>query len=334
MPRIKAATILLSLATLSVPAFAQGTDPAVRDSSSSLNYVQGQATLDGQPVTTTTSSTPHTLHAGEVLTTTDGSADVTLVPGALLRIGQGTQVDLVSTDGKRAEVRIESGRANVAVNMLRPKSLLLVDLPNGQTQILKQGLYTFETANETVRVFNGEADVFRGASTDSNIKPVKLKEEHEITLNDDRTKPAKFDRMASQNELLPWTGAQEAHAAGDYGLPAHSGGNGDGGYAPVAYGYGPGSYALGYGYPGYGYGWDYPYAGYGYPYGFYGYPLGFGIGFGYGGYYRGGYYGHGYGGYRGGYGGYRGGLGSGYRGSVGAGRGFGGGGFHGGGGHR
>ena len=329
MPRIKAATLMLSLATLSVPALAQGTDPAVRDNSlSALNYVQGSATLDGRAVTTNPNMAPRRLHAGETVSTADGSADIMLAPGSLLRVGQGTQVDLVASTGNRAEVRIQSGRANLAVNMVRPGTLLLVDLPNGQTQVLQRGLYTFDTSSETVKVFNGEADVFPGANTETDAKPVKVKDEHAAVLTEGRVKPVKFDRMQEQGELLPWTGPQEAHADGDYGMQANAGNNyGDGGYQTVGYGYGPGPYAfgVGYGYPGYGYGlgWGYPYGFYGYPYGFYGYPFGVGIGFGYGGFYRGGFYGRGvgYGGY-----GYRGGV-------VGAGRGFGGGGFGGGGFH-
>lgn len=334
MPRIGTMTFLVSLATLCVPALAQGTDPAVRDSFSALNYVQGQATLDGQPVTAGASTSPRSLHAGEELATTSGSADVMLTPGTLLRIGQNTDVQLVAANGNRSEVRLENGRANLAVNMLRPDSLVLVDMPNGQTQVLKKGLYTFDTSTATVRVFNGEADVFQGASTESAVKPVKVKEQHEVVLSDERVHPESFDRMMAESDLLPWTGTQEAHADGDYGLQGNgSAAQGEGGFQPVGYGYGGGAFGDGYGG---GYGWGYPYGFYGYPYGFYGYPFGLGIGFGYGGFYGRGF---GYGGY-----GYRGGYGGGFRGGVGGGRGFsgggfagggfGGGGFHGGGGRR
>ena len=330
MPRIKAAILTLSLATLSVPALSQGTDPAVRDFSAALNYVQGQATLDGQPVTRdAATSSPRQLHSGDVLATTAGSADVMLTPGSLLRLGSGTNVELVAVQGDRTEVRLENGRANVAVNTLRQNHLVLVDLPDGQTQILQRGLYTFDTAGETVRVFNGEANVFPGSSTQTSVKPVKVKEEHEVVLSDNRVRPVKFERAEMQGTLLPWTGPQEAHADGDYGLPAQTQGNSDPGYSAVAYGYGAEPGALAYGYPGYG--WGYPYGLYGYPYGFYGYPFGIGVGFGYGGLYRGGHYGggYGYGGYRGSY------IGGGYRGGLAAARGSGGGGFHGGGGgHR
>ncbi|MGI4830815.1 MAG: FecR domain-containing protein [Janthinobacterium lividum] len=324
MPRTGMTTLLLSLATLCVPAFAQGTDPAVRDSFSTLNYVQGQATLDGQPLMASAISAPRSLHAGEVLATNTGSADVMLTPGTLLRVGQNTAVQLVSSDATRSEMRLESGRANVAVNMIRPDALLLVDLPNGQTQVLQRGLYTFDTATETVRVFNGEAKVFPGANTDTAVKPVKVKDQREVVLNDAHLHAVSFDRTVAQSDLLPWTGPQEAHADGDYGLQGNGPATSRDGFQQVGYGYGPYGFGEGYGYGG-GYGWGFPYGFYGYPYGFYGYPFGLGIGFGYGGFYG---RGLGYGGY-----GYRGGYAGGFQGGVAAGHGFAGGGFAGGGFH-
>ena len=177
-----------------------------------------------------------------------------------------------------------------------------------------------------MRVFNGEASVFPGADTNSDIKPVKVKEGHELILGGDRAKPASFDRELADNDLLPWTGPKESQAAL---ATVHQDGGatyGYAGYAPGAYGfYGPYAYGdpyLGYGYP---YAWG--------PYGFYGYPF-FGVGFGYwgGGFYRGPVF-------RGPIrGGYIGGVRGGYAGHAFTGaRSFGGGGFggfHGGGGRR
>ena len=316
MPRIKTTALLLSLATLSVPALAQGTNPAVRDSYSALNFVQGRATLDGEAVTTNPTQTPRILHPGDTLATTDGTADIMLVPGSLLRLGQNTTAQIVASTNGRAEARIENGRANVAVNAITPHSVLLVDMPNGQTQMLKRGLYTFDVPSETARVYNGEADVFPGSDTTTNVKPVKVKDEHEVLFGDNRLHPVKFDQGTESNDLLPWTGPQEAHSDGYYGLANSGDANyaetsfygGDGGYG--GYGYSPYALGIGYGfgYP-YGYGFGSPY-GFGYPFGFgYGYGLGFG---GYGGY-------GGYGGF-GGYGGYYGGRhvlgGAGLRGST------------------
>ena len=306
MPRAQMTTLLLSLATLCVSAaYAQDTNQAVRDSASTsaLNYVQGQATLDGQSVATNGNGAPRPLHAGDVLATANGSADVMLARGALLRVGNRSSVQVVADSPERAEVRLDSGRANVAVNMVPEGTLLLVDMPNGQTQLLKSGLYTFDTQSETMRVYHGEADAFQGANTQAAEKPVKVKEGHELVMSEG-FKPGKFDE-ADNADLLPWTGPQETRAALADGAVSS-------GYAPVAYGYGA-PYGYGFG-DGYGYGYGPYYAGYPYwgsPYGFYGYPFfGFGIG-----YFGGGFYGRGYG-YRGGYvGGVHGGYGGGFRGA-------------------
>ena len=302
MPRKKAAASMLPLATLSLLAFAQDPGRAVREPMSALNYVSGQAMLDGAPVTTDPNRPPQPLHPGQVLATRDGAADVMFTPGTLLRLGADTRVELVASDAGRAEVRIDGGRANIAVNTAKPARLTLVDLPGGQIQIRERGLYTFDTASETVKVFNGEAYVYPGADTDTKVKAVKVKDQQEAVLGEDRIKPTKFDRMEDQTDLLPWSGPEEAHADGQYGLVGESGTSGAA-YAGTGYGYGYGYGSGAYGFAGpygfagaYGgsYGWGYPYGLYGYPYGFIGYPFGVGLGLGFGGY-GGVYPGRGYG---------------------------------------
>ncbi len=289
MPRLKATIALLFLATASVPASlaAQNTNGAVPGS---LNFVQGQANIDGRPLDTKNfqMTQPRQLRAGETLATANGSADILLAPGALLRIGEDSTVRMVATDANRTEVRVEQGRANVSVNVVRHDHLLLVDTQNGQTQLLSRGLYTFNTATNTMRVFNGEAYVFPGSDTSSAVKPVTVKESHEIILGGDRAKPEKFDREMADGDLLPWVGPTETRAAlADSSLQrtgvvyGDGGGYGEASYYPGAYGFYGGDPYYGIGSP---YGWG--------PYGFYGYPF-FGVGFGFwgGGFYRGGVYG-------------------------------------------
>lgn len=336
MPRFKATLFLLSLATAFVPATlaAQSTNGAVPGT---ISFVQGQANVDGQPLHSDSTSMRQ-LRSGETIATANGSADILLAPGALLRLGHDTTVQMVTADPGRSEIQLEQGLINLSINTVRHDDLLLVDLPHGQTQMLSRGLYSFNSADSTIRVFNGEADVFPGADTRSDIKPVKLKEGHEIVLGGDRAKPAKFDREFAEADLVPWSGLQESRSAlaSDGGVPAAGYGvssYGDGGYGTAVYGFG-GPYPYGspyFAYDGFGYPWA--------PYGLWGYPF-FGVGFGfYGGR---GFYGRpflpGRGFYGGRVGGYAGrGYGGGYAPHAFAGGGFHGGGFggfHGGGGRR
>ena len=103
----------------------------------SLQFVHGQANIDGQPINTNVAPTqPRQLRTGETLATANGSADILLAPGALLRIGGDTTVNMVAGDPGRTEVRLEQGTANISVNLVRDHDLLLLDMPNGQTQML------------------------------------------------------------------------------------------------------------------------------------------------------------------------------------------------------
>ena len=254
------------------------------------------------------------LTAGQVLTATNGIANAQPVTGVYMRVAPHSAVREISSSPQRTEFRIEQGVVNISVNHPQDGMLLLVDLPGGQVQLLKNGLYTLNAQTDTARVLKGEAKAF-GNGAASSAKPVKVKEEDAITFPPVGSTEAKlhtyeFYPFQMGNDLIPQPYTMAEMDPGP--------------------GYGDGYSS--YGYPGYGfYGGPYsvdPYYAWGGPWnpfwdGFYGgYPFGLGIGFGYGGF--------GYGGrYRGGYGGFpRGSYGGGYGGGhVG-----GGGGFHGGGG--
>ncbi len=212
-------------------------------------------------------------------------ASTTTVPteGVMLRVAPGSSVQQVDnpsaegSDAEKLELRVERGVANINVHDPEKDKLILVDLPGGQTQLLKNGLYTFNAETNTVRVLKGEALAFpEGAAT--NAKPLKVKEYNKVVFSGTDVRPHEFTPYEASVDLLP--GPQ--------------GPRGDGGGAGYAYGpYGNGFYGYPY-YPYYAYG----YPGWGYPYGYGFYPFGVGIGFGY----YGGYYGGFHGGYRGGYG--------------------------------
>lgn len=199
--------------------------------------------------------------------------------GIWVRSNANAALTTVKADAARTELRLDRGTANVIVHHPLHDSLVLVDLPGGQTQLLKNGLYTFNADTNTVRVLDGEASVFAGQSTSS----VKVKEDHAFTFGlEGRSVDVGFEQARA--DLLPGAVTYGSRYASNYG---------DGPiYRDDAYGY-PGFYG-GYGYPYGGYG----YGGWGYPYGGYGYPYGIGIGIGYGGGWGRGYYGGG--GFRGG----------------------------------
>ena len=289
MPRLT--TFLpLALATLSVATLQAQADPAGQTTSlqSPPAPIVRMAPQDDYPpppprhrnYKTYRGNYTATLAAGQVLTAHDGTANAQPAEGLYLRVAMNGRVREVAADTKHVEFRVDRGIVNISVHHPQKGLILLVDLPGGQVQMLKNGLYTFNANTDTARVLKGEADAFANGAA-SQPKPTKVKELQAVTFPPVGSVQAKlrshdFYPMQLGSDLIPQPyDAMEANA-------------GDG------YAYGPG-----YGF--YGGPWGYPYYAYGgwgpfWDDGFYGYPYGFGFGGFYGGGFYGGFHGRGFGG--------------------------------------
>ena len=202
MPRFKAITWMLSLAALSATAFGQNANSV---SPGTLNYIEGQASIEGRPLSSQSVGNTK-LEAGQVLATANGKAEILLTPGIFLRLGEDSTVQMVSTDLTHTEVRLEQGRADVEVDQIYPQNTILVDLKNGQTQLLKNGLYAFDSGTSTVRVFDGKAAVYPGANLQANVKPIDVKGGHQLVLNGEPSKPQGFNKdQAKADPLYKWS---------------------------------------------------------------------------------------------------------------------------------
>ncbi len=263
-----------ALALVTVSAFAQQGRGAL------LTYSAGQAAINGQPVARNAGQT--TVGVGQMISTGSGSAELSLTPGAMLRLDSATSVKVVALDEKHTEVQINAGRAEINLSGMRQDGELQVDTPNGvQTLLIQNGLYEFDTRAAQLRVFDGKAAV--SASPSAN-QWTDVKAGRQIALTATAGKPTDFDRNQGDTFAHRYDGESARGGGYGYGGPAY-------GYAARDY---DAPYGYGYGYP-YGYGLYEPFA-YGFYPGFYG---GFGYGFGYGGGFG---YGRGFG-YGGGFGG-------------------------------
>ncbi len=259
---LKLPVLALALATLSAGAYAQNPDNAVTGSAPSTQT---------QPAPITRNP------AGRVMPKIN-----TLQPtaGVLVRSDADSSVRTVATGAANTELRVERGRATIEINHPKENSQITVDLPGGQVDLLKDGLYTFNAETNTVRVLRGEASAYAGSATSG--KAVKVKEDKELTFGaTGKLRSVDADPRELTADLVPGPGAERVYAGGGYGR-AYGPGYGPYGDGFVEYPYAPYPY-YGFGYP---YGWGYPY---------YGYPFGFGLGFGF---YGRGFYG---GGFRGGF---------------------------------
>ncbi len=251
--------MILAMSTLAV-AHAQSTASASQAANPTATTVQGVPIVRAYPHA---SSSGGDASGGHVFDSQPNS-------GVFLRSDEANGVDVVSSSKAVTELRVVQGRAVVTIHHPTDRSEILVDLPGGQVDLLKDGLYTFNAGTETVRVLHGEAEAYGGAKSAS--KGTKVKETQQLTFDGDaKLKAVNSYAYELTADLLPGGGQGRE-------------GTGDGPYRRSFYG----------GYPYYAGVYPYPF-GYGFaPYG-YGYPFGVGVGFGY------------YGGF-GGFGGFRGGF--------------------------
>jgi hypothetical protein len=277
MPRLNI-FLPLALATLSTAALQAQADPAGQ-TSSSLNDPapivrsappQGQRGYGhgGYGNTAGPRNFNATLKVGDVLRSGNGIANAQPIAGVSVRVAPGSALRTVALDPGRTEFKVEDGLVNISVDHPEDKMLLLVELPNGEVQLLKSGYYTFNAATNTVRVLRGEANAFQGAAP-PEAKPIKVKEDHALTFAaSGKPHAVEFYPFQEQNDLIG-SPRGEGHMAE---------GPGYGGFAPYGYGYGFGFYGdpyyalgspWGYGYGGFGYG-GFGYGGFGYGGGFYG----------------------------------------------------------------
>jgi hypothetical protein len=169
MPRLRALITLSLATTLFVPAFAEGTNPA---RPGTINYIEGQATLNGQPVA---SNTRAELSQGQTVATTNGKVEVLLTPGVFLRLGENSSVTMISPDLTQTEVQLNSGRVEVEVDQIYKQNDLLIDRGSTQTKLLDHGLYAFDATASTLQVFDGKAAV---SPSEDATKWIKLRSEY------------------------------------------------------------------------------------------------------------------------------------------------------------
>lgn len=244
MPGLKS-LFLLSLATLFTPVFAQQQQGANPARPGTVNYVEGQVSIDGRQVTPGSVGQAE-LQPGQYLATGKGKAEILLTPGIFLRLDGNSMVKMVQPDLTHTEVSLEQGRAQVEADQIYPQNRILIDQKNGQTQIVKNGLYEFNAETNTVRTFDGKALVFPGSNLQSNVKPVEVKDDRQLTLTGEAVKTVKFDKNDAEDDLYRWgslrsqylgeANLQLASRYADYG-PGYVGYSPGWLWSPAFYGY-------------------------------------------------------------------------------------------------
>jgi len=209
MWRLKFNWMLLALLAASLTGAAFGTtgnnNTAVPGT---VNYVEGQVALNGTTLDSKSVGSA-SLEAGQSITTQTGKTEFLLTPGVYVRLADNSQATLVSPSLTNTQVSVDKGEAMVEVDQLYKQNDIRVVENGVPTQLVKNGLYDFNSASNTVRVFDGKAVV------EANDRNITVKGGHELQLDSNaRLKPRKFNKdAAEQADLYRWSSLRSDYLA-------------------------------------------------------------------------------------------------------------------------
>jgi FecR protein len=187
-------------AFLSLPAWGNDADSRRQAVPGTLNYVEGQASMNEQTIDAKAVGNAE-LENGQVLETGKGKVEILLTPGVYLRIGDHSAVKMISSSLTSTEVSLDHGEAMLEVDQIYPQNNIRIDQPGAETRVLKTGLYAFDASREQLRVFDGKAVV---TADDRNTT---VKKDHQLALAGDKLKAHGFkqDEVTKNDDLYRWS---------------------------------------------------------------------------------------------------------------------------------
>ncbi len=170
-----------------------------------VNYVEGQAAIDGSPVTES-SIGAIALRANQILNTQDGRAELLLTPGVFLRLGNNGAVQMNSSGLADTIVTLERGRALVEVAQILPENNIVVNENGAGVRLLKPGLYDFDSNLGVVRVYDGKASI------QANGHAIEVKGDHELDLKSTgNLKAKKYDKKQFEDDFFRWASLRSSY---------------------------------------------------------------------------------------------------------------------------
>jgi FecR protein len=191
---------LFLAALLSVPAWGANTDNRHNAIPGTLNYVEGQASMNDQTLDSRSVGNAD-LQNGQVLETGTGKAEILLTPGVYLRLGDNSSVKMISTSLTNTQVALDRGEAMLEVDQIYPQNNIQISQPGANTRVIKTGLYAFDAEHQQMRVFDGKAIV---TAEDRNAT---VKKDHELAFNSYKLKAQSFNKndVTQNDDLYRWS---------------------------------------------------------------------------------------------------------------------------------
>src|SRR5579864_1421101 len=92
-----------------------------------INYIEGQVRLEGRALTAKSAGSVQ-LEPNQTLSTDHGKAEILLTPGVFLRVGDNSEVRMVSPELANTQVELLNGEAMVeATEVLNGNNITVVD---------------------------------------------------------------------------------------------------------------------------------------------------------------------------------------------------------------
>ena len=170
-----------------------------------VNYIEGNAFRNGKPISDKGLKSTF-LDANDTLSTGVGKAEVLLTPGVFLRLGEQSEIRLISPSLTNTQVEVSRGEVMLEATGLTKDQSIQITEGGSSITVSNNGLYRF-TAGDPPRaaVLDGKATVTSG---DHNIN---LKKGKEVVLAAN-LKPQKFDRK-KEDKLYAWSNVRSQYEA-------------------------------------------------------------------------------------------------------------------------
>jgi hypothetical protein len=178
---------LLLLAAAALPA-----QYAISAMAGYIHHTEGEVWLGDRAIAPKATDFEHVLE-GRRLRTGKGRAEILLVPGSFVRLGESSEIEMVSSGLTSATLRLVSGAMVVDLQTLYEKDSIGIEVGEREVRFRKTGLYRIDAASLTVRVLDGRARVTGPAGEE-----VDLKGGQELALGD----AASHKLAEAPNDLL------------------------------------------------------------------------------------------------------------------------------------
>jgi len=170
-----------------------------------VHYVEGDVTLDGNPVHPKFAQFPD-IKNGQVVATEEGRTEILLTPGAFLRLAENSSFRMDSNSLADTRIAVLSGSALIEVADLLPNNAITVQYKDTTIALPKRGLYRIDADASRLRVFDGEAQLNPGANV------VKVKKNREVDLDAAELEARKFDGKET-DPFYRWGARRAAYIA-------------------------------------------------------------------------------------------------------------------------